>query len=465
MKRKQVSSDDLMTWPGFRLWLTSADYLKPILLTLLVWLVTILVLHLGVRELRISNSSLDVDHWWPVSIFLPKMIQRYDLLVLLGVGVGFGLWYKQWRDLKSVLLLAFVGGVLILQTNLLQGFREGVIYPTAGLGVFDDQYWQDASLVHDVGVYLSNYTWLQPNLRTHTRTHPPGPVIAIYLLRQVWDEPMWVMALVLTTTMACGVVMYLVLGGKKERRFALWGLVLLLSLPAVQIYSVFTIDAVVMAGVFLTYFLFVKSIVDQRFVWLAAFVMFGLMWMTFASVIMVPMLVIVEWLSARKVHRWLLWLIMLAALWWGTHILFGYNYVESFQTARGLESHLSLFEGDMVAYAVTRLEAVMELIVFMGPVILYFFVTACFRLVKLRQFHLPVWHAMTLIGMLMGVFISGSFATGETARAALFVWPFVIMVIADEARQREFYIADYSVVWVLVMLQTVLMQTFGWYGW
>jgi hypothetical protein len=220
-----------------------------------------------------------------------------------------------------------------------------------------------------------------------------------------------------------------------------------------------------MTGVLLTYFLFVKSWVDQRFVWLAAITMYGLMWMTFASLILVPMLVIVEWLSTRKVSRWTLWLILLGVLWWGTHMLFGYNYVESFQTARALESHLSLFEGDQLAYAVTRLEAVMELVVFMGPVILYFFATACFRLVKLRQFHLPIWHAMILIGILMGVFASGSFATGETARAALFVWPFVVLVIADEARHRKFIISDYTFVWGLVMLHTVLMQTFGWYGW
>ena len=63
------------------------------------------------------------------------------------------------------------------------------------------------------------------------------------------------------------------------------------------------------------------------------------------------------------------------------------------------------------------------------------------------------------------LFLAGAFHTGETARACLFIMPFLMFPVAahlDDCRSRP---ADRIVLLGLVFGQSLVMQTLGGYVW
>jgi len=61
--------------------------------------------------------------------------------------------------------------------------------------------------------------------------------------------------------------------------------------------------------------------------------------------------------------------------------------------------------------------------------------------------------------MLLAMFLSGAFKTGETARCALFIYPYIMLAFRKaNARSLKDLI-------VLAGLQTVVMQLAGDYAW
>lgn len=445
--------------------MTLSKYKKQLIQLIIVYGLIFVGLHLVVRMIRMQ-MYLDVDHWWPVSIFLPKMPQWEDVVVLVGIGLGFWLWWRLMQMKARVIWLVLVGGILILQTNLLQGFDEGWVIPIAGKGISADQYWQDASKVNDRVALLRFYEWLQPDLKTHSRTHPPGPILLIYGLRSIWNEPVVVMLVVLLLGLGSAFLMNRV--GKEywQADWDRWSVVLFLSIPAVQVYAVSTIDMVICSLFLASYWFWVKcmkkwqyGLVAGVFVWLS-------MWFTFASFLLLPLLFFVEWRMRKNVVRSLLLLLGLGLLWLGVYGVFGYNYGNSFMIARELEGTLGLFGSKSFgSYLVTRLEDVLELVLFLGPVLLFFVYQGLYTVWKAKDWRLPVMDAVAMVLLLGGMFVVGSYATGETARSALFVYPFLLMLAMQGFKELQFDRLSMNWIWGLVFGQAVLMQLFGWYGW
>lgn len=181
-----------------------------------------------------------MDNFWPISIFLPKNLVWQDVATIFSLLVGYLLFLKIFIEYKSLKLLALAGLLLMVGSNLLQGF-SGLHQPLTDAG----SYWSDSVKISDLGTFLGFYETLQPTLALHSRSHPPGPIVLLYAMRMVWDQPLF--ASLLLSAIGLGIVFLLhdFLRQKKvssENAFFISALFLLL--PAVQIYFISSIDAI-----------------------------------------------------------------------------------------------------------------------------------------------------------------------------------------------------------------------------
>ena len=112
-----------------------------------------------------------------------------------------------------------------------------------------------------------------------------------------------------------------------------------------------------------------------------------------------------------------------------------------------------------VNYIFTRLEDVMELTLFFGPLLILLLLRGIKIGLKFRQ----TLFTLSLIGIavLFAMFVTGAFRTGETARASIFIFPYLMLPVAlylDSTglnRERRLGLAGF------VFVQTIIMQTVG----
>jgi len=69
------------------------------------------------------------------------------------------------------------------------------------------------------------------------------------------------------------------------------------------------------------------------------------------------------------------------------------------------------------------------------------------------------------VGTLLAMFATGAFRTGETARACLFIYPYLLLPVAAQLDHQQPDASDRRLLVWLVFGQTLLMQTFGGYFW
>ena len=134
------------------------------------------------------------DYWpvrWPVTVFAPLLPRTpslvTDTLIAIAMSVlfYFAVSFLAWRRFR-LRYVVVVGVALVIGTNLIQGFGQGLTDPISGS---NNQYFHDAILVSDAFEYLREFDERQPDILIHTRTHPPGPVLTIYGLFNLLQGP------------------------------------------------------------------------------------------------------------------------------------------------------------------------------------------------------------------------------------------------------------------------------------
>lgn len=125
---------------------------------------------------------------------------------------------------------------------------------------------------------------------------------------------------------------------------------------------------------------------------------------------------------------------------------------------------------DPVNYLFTRLEDVAEIIFFFGPFLLILFVRglkANFRLWPLADWRLRPLNVLTVLGCatLLGMYVSGAWRTGETARACAYIYPFLLFPVGRYLEELKAGAIERLQLAALVFIQSVGMQTFGNYYW
>jgi hypothetical protein len=187
---------------------------------------------------------------------------------------------------------------------------------------------------------------------------------------------------------------------------------------------------------------------------------------TFAILWLVPVVIYEAWRKNNQLAQTLLVFTGVGIVYLGLNYIGGYNYLQSLQIAQSIES-----PGDWLAkttswpYYTSRLENVLEIGIFLGICLIPFLYHGGWALIKARQVR-----SLGMVGLvagttLLGVFATGSYHTGETARAAMYIYPFVLFSVIYYLSLKRVTDHQITVIMHLVFGQTVLMQMFGWYYW
>lgn len=426
------------------------------------WLV-ILGLHYSLRQLR-YQQVFDMDQYWPVSIFLPKKLVWQDGVTLAAVAIA-AYWLFFSYKKRAIKMVFLAGTSLILATNLLQGIREGLEYPMAGDGAWDHQYWQDANLIQKPSTFLAEYTTLQPTLLMHSKVHPPGPVLLVYGLRQLVGQAIGVNLLVLLIGVGGIAVWFKLIESWWGKLVALRTSLIYWLLPSVQIYYLASMDAVIATMMILVFWAFVRSKAKEW--WLVGGLVYLTAMLTFAAGLLVPTLGLYEWLTWKKLKKTMSALLMVIGLMIMTAKWGGYNYWLSFRLASQFESPGGFYGSKMpLSYLATRLEDGLEILIFLGPLLTWELGAEMRNWWKKRRTVAnQVLPAGGLVISLFGFFLTGAYFTGETARAALFVYPFIGLVMAGRIAGGRINQEKVEVIAKWMLAQSVIMQSFGWYNW
>jgi hypothetical protein len=341
-----------------------------------------------------------------------------------------------------------LGALLILLGNLCQGgLGLGFLAPLRFRG--GARYVQAAGMVDGWASWLRSFTALQPTLYRQPQTHPPFAVLLHYALR----TPAIIAAAFTTAASASIVLVWRTLRAVGARTGeALWLALLFAVIPAVNIYAGVSLDGVILTLSALFVLGLVRLEHGGRWSWSAfAALAVGLIAanaLTFGAVLLVAV-GLLRSVQSRQV-RWAMALTLglAAVLYVVLKLGFGYDHLQAFVTASKSENPQGFQAvAAPIHYWLTRQENIWNIAIFTSVPMLA---------VLLRKRPDDLTAAGVLVLLLM--FITGAYRTGETARACLFIYPFLMFTLRDlpASRLRPLVAA--------AGVQTVLMQVLGNYG-
>ena len=408
--------------------------------------------------------DFDCPPHWPLSIFNFRTPRPADW-VWAGITVLLGGWLigRVTNGKATPALVALAATLLVCASNAVQGVPKGFANPVAG-GISPQQYYHDAARVASPLVFLSAFNRIQPGLGIHARTHPPGATMLFWAGRGLTGNRPALVALLLAalatplTAWAFPRLLRALFGDNPPAPQP--ATLLLLLLPAVQIYYCATLDAVIAALLLCGVALLVGG---GRWWHCAGGIgcVVGASFLTFGFAWVLPLLAV---LLIRRERGSALALLAatLAGFYLALYATTGFDYLAALRTASRLENPQGfrlLYEP--VSYAVTRLEDISEPAVFLGP----FLVALLWRgLPPLRAQHPDAFFAFAAAtGTLALLFLTGAYHTGETARACVFIVPYLLLpVLPPFARATP---GEQRTLLAVVLAQSVLMQLLGNYFW
>jgi len=405
-------------------------------------------------------THFNAAHYWPLSIFKPRWPAPAHWLGFAAAAALFtiALRFELWRRGR----FAVVGGgsLIVLASALGQGWEGGYARPIAGLsdgiGV---QYYHAAIELSGPGEALHDFNAIQPRLRNHAATHPPGALLLFWALARLLTAPALIgLALALGSLLLGGWLLHGFLGRFLDAERAALGTWLFFLLPAVQIYAVASLDALI-AGCFLGC---LRCFEPER-AWprlLAAFAwLLVAAWLTFAFLYLLPVLAWVELRSRRTLWRSALLALAAGLALTALRPLVGFDYWQAGISAARLDNREGwLLLADPLSYVSTRVEDVAEILLFLGP----FAIALAWQGWRARRGEWREWTRGGLLS-LAGALLAGAYKTGETARGCLFILPLLLLpILAAPAIARE---RPARLLSVLLFAQALAMQAFGDYFW
>jgi hypothetical protein len=395
-----------------------------------------------------------------------------DIVIAAAVAVAFIAFAKLLEKQNYPIWLTIGAGILLIAgLTLIHGVDVGFYAPITGdaqTGVLvpissnGQEYYHDALTVQDPLDFLERYNEIQPTLHRHTHTHPPGAVLTFYFLQRIIGDPAIIgLVLMLFAMIGTAFFFYRLMLTEFENGTAGFMSYVLLLLPAVQIYYLATIDALIAALLIGSLYLFcfakgAKSVAGAAAMLCASFTL------TFVSLFVLPVLIGFDLIVRKSIKRTAIVLGAVLAFHMVIYIVTGYDALTSFRTASLFENPegFMLFT-DPANYLFTRLEDIAEIMFFFGPFLFVLFVRAA-KDIRLRPLDvLTVLGCVTLLGM----FVSGAWRTGETARACVFIYPFLLFPIGRHLQGTGAGTNERLQLASLVFVQSLGMQMFGNYFW
>lgn len=393
----------------------------------------------------LSAGVRDIVEIYPLSLFTgPKFGWA-------GVPYAFSFLIVLWIALRlrpSVTRAWVLGLLLIVLGNLIQGgFAAGLVMPLAGKT--GSHYLSASRRITDVASWLRSFNGIQHALFRQPKTHPPFATLLFHLFRA---PAVIASAFTILASLSIPLVGKAMRAAGASAARAGECALLFALIPAVNIYGGATLDGVVLAASSL-FLLGLTILCNRDVVSRPAVAMFaaGLIAanaLTFGGLFLVAVGAVFA-VRHRTVRTAMVVsaigaLAAYAVLKFG----FGYDHIGAFLTATRAEN-----PGGFLAFAqplhyfLTRLENVGNVALFLSVPVLA---------VLLRRRLAPI--ALTAVAVLSLMFLAGAYRTGETARACLFVYPFLILGLKD--------LPTLHMRWLMLAaaIQTLAMQVLGAYG-
>jgi len=435
----------------------------PGLLTIAVlFAALVLVVSSSADVYHLLIRSIDNPPYWPISIFEPAKPTTWSGLLAVAAFIA-AIAALRLSHSASFRVIALVPiGLLILGvTNALHGWSTGYVQPTAG----NQMYLADARSVSGVLDFLSGFTIAQPELRTHSRTHPPGAVLTYYALSTLTDDAgLMSLALGVVSFVATSLFIFAILRSRTDHAAALSTTLLFMLIPAVQIYFISSLDALICASFTATLFFFSSRETGRRYVGTIACMTIA-MSLSFAAVWIWTLMFLYDTLVRRSVRTFLVVFGVVLVIQFLMYVFTGFNWLESFGLAARLENpHGFRLLSNPGTYFFTRLEGIAEIVLFASPLLLIVWRQSLERAgPQLRELA-----ALSVLGVavLALMLLSGAYKTGETARACLYIYPILVLPIAAIFEKTNGLTrGEQSVVISAVAAQAVTMQLLGDYYW
>lgn len=426
-----------------------------------------------VFALKVCNglSLEDCPPYWPISVMTLRAPPRlyypnmYHALIGLATVLLFIVsLFILTRHKYHWLLVILFGFVIILGSNLTHGWQYGIQRPIDGLGKRTNQYFHDAGRIEDPEEFFINYTSHQLELQNHSRSHPPGAILGVYLLKQTVGEPAAIAIVIgLIATIITGVSIYSLLRMEFSQPLSGYLTFLVLILPATQIYYIASLDALITSFV-LAFYALVFARKGAFYAVLGGLMLTLLSMTTFAFLFVIPPALGYWFYSGRKNHTLLGSFVVFAIL----HILIrtvsGFSYVESFQIASTFENPDGYrLIAEPANFMLTRLEGLFELILFAGP---YFLIVMIIGLRSRDRQYQTSSISIIAIATLIIMMLAGVYRTGETARAVLVLYPLSVFPIGIALSKFSSWSSNQArFILIALFAQGIAMQFIGDYFW
>ncbi|HEV7700741.1 MAG TPA: hypothetical protein VGO43_10975 [Pyrinomonadaceae bacterium] len=429
------------------------------------------------RSVCTNWIPFDCPYYWPVSIFEASFPTAFGYACAGMVVVVFAafLWVLE-RKRFELRLVCVAAVILIAGTTLIQGVAAGFYAPVAGYRQNDvfieyslegQEYFHDALNVTDPVDFFRRYNEIQPTLHNHGHTHPPGAILTYYFLTKLLRDPAFMsLAIMIIATLGTIYFFYKLCRTGLSESTARYMAFLLALLPAIQIYYLATLDALVAALLTGVVYWFCFG-TRRRHVAGALVLLTTSFLLTFVSLFIVPVLIAFEVITKRSLKRSAIVIGGMIAIYAVLYLTTGYDAWHAFREA----SHYENPNGpmplvDTANYLFTRLEDIAELLFFLGPFLLLLVVRG-FRGVKFSALRERPLLLLTLLSIvsLLGMFLVGAFRTGETARACAFLYVYLLFPVGHYLEDSGIGAYGRLQLASLVFLQSVGMQIIGNYHW
>lgn len=425
----------------------------------------ILFINRAIRLINRYGVEFDRPSYWPMSIFTPRPPSWWSILFAMLVFSAFLVAVRFLSRIRNrVFLIILSGIVLVLLTNLIQGWQMGFWTPIAGDVQGGIQYYHDAIEIDNPLEFVSGFEKMQPSLLVHSKTHPPGAVLTIYALTEVFRSPSIVSVVIaIVSTSLSGYFLYRILRMEFDSSISSYVTLLFLLIPSIQIYYAASLDALIASFMLGALYFFlnassVKNIIASLlFLFISSF-------LTFGFVFLLPVMLGFELLRQRSVKRSFCILIGLWSVYALAYLLLDFNYLNSFRIASMLENPKGFrLISEPASYFFTRLEGVFEIVLFFGPFLTLMLLRGMRKIKKTASnFYSLSWLA---IATLLAMLAAGTFRTGETARCCSYIYPYLMFPIAGYLEAVRISAREEKVLSFYVFSQTVFMQLFGNYFW
>lgn len=332
------------------------------------------------------------------------------------------------------------------------------------------QYYHDALNVPNVREWLATFNQNQQLLSLHSRTHPPFAVLIHDLFFVLFPRGgLNALAIGFGVISLSIIPIFLILlkinGVSSNNRKLL--LILFSVIPAVNIYTVVCLDGVISASSTL-FLLGIAIILKKPGLRVIGYLLMALglvttNLLTYGGTFLIgigALLTLVNLLKEKKHYLLIGYLFSVLSLLVILFILdkgFNYNHLKGFITAATIENPggFRLF-ADPINYLLTRFEDIFEIAFYLSFGLLSFFVSGeivSFDIRNITRDNNQITFVFSS-ALLIIMFLSGAYRTGETARACLFIYPYLFYPLFNTSEEKIKGLI------ILASIQTIIMQLF-----